>query len=192
MSKEKRILINDNQYCAKLNIDFPTFPHQLGPMHNFYGRETVSGLQGLMYYKLDESNDHLFEFIPKELRQHFYLTFMRINIQYVRPHTDSNIKVTINFYLDTNNCKTTFYSFNKDRVVEDRLSSQTNGRIYMMGDLLPEKSFIAKDNEVWILDVTKPHSVIALDSTIRDRTAFCLQSEIVSYEDTLSLLSSVG
>jgi hypothetical protein len=187
MEKEKCILTNDIRYCTKLDIEFPSFPYQLGPMHNFYGRDTISGKRGLMYNRLDDANNHLFQFIPEEFRQHFYLTFMRINIQYVRPHTDSNIKVTINFYLETNKCKTTFYSFNKPDVTEDKLAMQTNGRIYLMGDLTPEKSFVAKDNEVWILDVTKPHSVIALETTDKDRTAFCLQSEIVSYEDTVKM-----
>lgn len=183
---------NDHQYCAKLNIDFPIFSHQFGPVHNFYGQDTVLGKRGILYYRLDASNDHLFQFLPEKIRPYFYLTFMRINIKYVRPHTDSNIKVTINFYLDSNNCKTTFYSFNKDGVIGNKLPSQTNGRTYLIGDLFPEKSFIAKDNDVWILDVTKPHSVVALDSNIKDRSAFCLQSEVVSYEDALASLIQAG
>jgi hypothetical protein len=145
--------------------------------------------KGLFYFSIDDTNAHLFDCIRAPFRKHFYITVLKINIPFVPPHTDSNIKASINFYIQTNNCKTTFYDIKNPNFQERKIKNQTNGSIFNIEDLNETSSFIAKDNEAYLLDVTKPHSVLSLSGTTSERIAICLQTLTLSYEETLTVLS---
>lgn len=115
---------------------------------------------------------------------------MKINTE-IPPHTDSGIKFTINCYLQTDNCLTQFYKLNSDNPKLTKLPTQTNGRIYDEADLIKTNSFIAKPNEVWVLDVSQPHGVFPLGE-FKERVAITLSSMIYNYNDVCNMLYETG
>jgi hypothetical protein len=140
---------------------------------------STDDFKGLEYFRISNENDHFFNIIPKKYRFYFDLHFLKINTN-VWPHIDHKTKTSINFYIDSGNCKTTFYSFidhNKTKTIplDTKNLSETS-------------NFIARDNDLYILDVTKPHSVYPQDNNFKTRTALCLQSPTLEYEFVLNLL----
>lgn len=62
------------------------------------------------------------------------------NAMYLPPHVDRGRRSAINFYVDCNDEKTNFYK-------------------NIGGNLVDQGSFVAKSKDVWMLDVSQPHSV---------------------------------
>jgi hypothetical protein len=172
-------------YFKKISDNFDYSQLNPGDITNFYGKDK----KGLTYYRIDNNNDHLFNYIKEPYRQHFTISLLDINVPFVAPHTDSRIQVSINFYIQTNNCKTSFYKFNNDNYSERKVPNQTNGSVFNLKDLTEVDSFIAKNNEVYILNVTQPHSVIAQSITRDNRIVICLQTRFLTYQETLSVLN---
>ena len=52
----------------------------------------------------------------------------------IPPHTDSDIKVTINFYIRTDNCRTVYYKLLSDNPKKYQIENQTNGFIFDKND----------------------------------------------------------
>jgi hypothetical protein len=178
------LIINKFMHFIKLKDNISYNPFEFYEKKFFFGKDGY----GLSYYKLDDQNNHLFRCIKEPYRKYFYIILMKINILNVRPHTDSNIKVTINFYVQTNSCKTTFYKFKNSNYSETKIENQTNGSVFEFEDLVEDSSFVAEDNEMWILDVETPHSVTSLTQTKNERIALCLQSEVLSFKETLEVI----
>jgi hypothetical protein len=172
-------------YFKKVSDDFDYNQYNCGVITNFYGKDK----KGLTYYRIDNSNDHLFNYIKKPYRKHFTISLLDINIPFVSPHTDSNIQVSINFYIQTNICKTSFYKFNNTNFSERKIPNQTNGSVFDLKDLTEVDSFIAKNKQVYVLDVSQPHSVAALSITRNSRIVICLQTNFLTYQETLSVLN---
>ena len=93
----------------------------------------------------------------------------------IPPHTDSKILSTINIYLKSDNCKTTFYEIVTNTPRTTQVKNQTNGKLFDLASLKPLGEFVATNNEAWLLDVSIPHSVTSTESSI-NRIAVCLQS----------------
>jgi hypothetical protein len=175
-------------YFLKLNENFQADDFSISTLKVSYGSKE----KGLQYFNVDNKLHNLFNIIKEPFRNLFHLTFLEINAGVIPPHTDNNIKVSINFYIETNNCETTFYSLKDKNCQGIKSANQTNGRFYSLNDLNKEESFIAKNNDVYILNVTKPHGVISLENTGKNRTALCLQSPFLSFEKTLTVLNLEG
>jgi hypothetical protein len=86
----------------------------------------------------------------------------------------------VNFYIETNNCATQFYEI-KDNARPYQIENQTDGCIYNLDDLVETGSFIAEPGDVYILDVSKVHSVIPLDNTEINRKAICFSTNSLSF-----------
>jgi hypothetical protein len=115
---------------------------------------------------------------------------MTINAR-IPPHTDTEIVTTINFYIETDNCRTQFY---RPTTVEPRryqIENQTDGYIFEETDLEPTGSFIAQPGEVWVLDVKSIHSVEPLGK-IRLRKAVTLGTHLHEYEAVVEMLKETG
>jgi hypothetical protein len=171
-------------YFKKIKDHFEYNQYELKDIVAFYYENNM----GLTYYSIDNNNSHLFYCIKEPYRKYFNINVLNINTPYVPPHTDSNIKVSINFYIQTNNCKTSFYKFKNSNYTVKKLDNQTNGGIFDLEDLNEVDSFIAKDNEAYVLDVTHPHSVTNLSNTNNNRIAICIQSTVLSFNETLEVL----
>jgi hypothetical protein len=132
----------------------------------------------------------LLEIIPMEYRKYFKGSFFSINTSYIRPHTDSDRKVGVNFYVKGNNAITKFFNIKEGAtVVHEQVFGQTNGSVYQESNLVSTGIFKATPGEVWILDVSQIHSVI--NSSGEDRVAYTLSSNILSYSDTLEILKDL-
>jgi hypothetical protein len=141
--------------------------------------------KGIDYKKIwSPEAEKLYSILPRRYWQDFHLTIMTIDC-IIPPHTDTEIITSINFYLQTEGCKTVFYKPKKAELKTVQVKNQTNGHIYFEEDLIEVDSFIAKDFEIWLLDVTQIHGV---QGNFNLRKALTLGTFIHKYEDVLKML----
>lgn len=147
--------------------------------------------RSIEFFKIsDVIEQHLLEIIPVNYRQYFKGSFFSINTSYIRPHTDSDRKVGINFYIKGNNAITKFFNIKQGAtILHEQVVGQTNGVVYQEYDLVSNGVFKAIPGEIWILDVSQIHSVI--NASGEDRVAYTLSSNILSYNDTLEILKDL-
>ena len=145
--------------------------------------------RGIDYKKVwSPEAEKIYGILPKKYWQDFHLTIMTIEC-IIPPHTDTEIITSINFYLQTEGCRTVFYKPKNNDLKTIQVKNQTNGHIYFEEDLIEVDSFIAKDFEVWLLDVTKIHGV---QGDFNLRKALTLGTFVHKYEDVLNMLKETG
>ena len=145
--------------------------------------------RGIDYKKVwSPEAEKIYGILPKKYWQDFHLTIMTIDC-IIPPHTDTEIITSINFYLQTEGCRTVFYKPKNNDLKTIQVKNQTNGHIYFEEDLIEVDSFIAKDFEVWLLDVTKIHGV---QGDFNLRKALTLGTFVHKYEDVLNMLKETG
>jgi len=149
----------------------------------------LKGDRGIAYHYVDFGKFNMLNIIPKQYKEYFFVTMMCINTQ-IPPHTDSGIKSNINIYLKTDNCLTQFYKFKNNTPKTEQVDNQTDGFIFDENDLEKTTSFIAKPNEVWLLDVSQPHSVIP-QGEFKDRMAVAIGSSL-DYNTVYNILKDEG
>jgi hypothetical protein len=132
----------------------------------------------------------IFSLVPERYRKDFILLIMEISGN-IPPHTDSKILSTINIYLKSDNCKTTFYEIVTNNPKTSQVKNQTNGKLFDLNSLKAIGEFVAKNNEAWLLDVSIPHSVTSTESSI-NRIAVCLQSTKYGIEQVKEMLTETG
>ena len=141
--------------------------------------------RGIDYKKVwSPEAEKIYGILPKKYWQDFHLTIMTIDC-IIPPHTDTEIITSINFYLQTEGCKTIFYKPKNNDLKTIQVKNQTNGHIYFEEDLIEVDSFIAKDFEIWLLDVTQIHGV---QGNFNLRKALTLGTFIHKYEDVLKMI----
>ena len=174
----------------KLNLlhDLAFLP---GVLMQRYGEDTGHGWQGISYYSAHPSVvDKVLTTLPNDYRSRFNVNLMVINQMEVPAHTDSDIFVSVNFYIETADAITRFHKVKTGQQPKTKkLENQNDGVIFDADCLDLVGEFKANKNEVWVLDVKRPHSVSCLTNGIR--TAYCLQSGEVSYEQTLNVMRGV-
>lgn len=175
----------------KINLDFTVSDYILGEKIVGYGKSFRNNriTQSIFYTKVaGQCIEILNKLFPKEYHSDFNIQYMQVNNS-VGPHTDSDIKVTINHYLETNNEETVFYTIKSDNVSKRQVENQTNGYVFNINDLEKYDSFVANKCETWVLDVTNPHAVIA-DATelTQYRKAIVINTNKYSYETVLDML----
>ena len=166
-------------YFEKLNIKIDTPSYEVGKKELEYGIDINNKFNGLWYsdLKINEQVD----LIPKKYKSAFYLLFLEAN-SYILPHSDSGPTAVINFYIETNNCATQFYEI-KNNAEPYQIENQTDGCVYNLDDLIETKSFIAQPGDVYILDVSKVHSVIPLDNNEINRKAICFSTNSLNFDE---------
>jgi hypothetical protein len=150
----------------KLKYKFNPEPFDIIGSRIRFGEQVNDQFKGIEYFNINHSNTNsLFNVVPNQHRENFCLTLMKINT-IIPPHTDTGILVTINFYIETDNCITQLYK----------------------NDLEKTKSFVAEQYDAWVLDVSKPHSVSGGDN----RMAFSLATNTYTYDDVCNMLYETG
>lgn len=183
----KLLAINRLMYFAKLNKKIHIESYNEDSILSSY---TVDG-KGVIIYNISGYNEsQILDLIPERYRKDFIIRAIKIN-RNIPPHTDSYTTVGINFYMQTSDCKTTFYE-PADPAAGKRLTVQTTGRTFSEKDLQVHGSFVAENDDVYILDITKPHSVISSNPKAVDRIALTLQTERYSYEEVYNMLVETG
>jgi hypothetical protein len=157
--------------------------------------EVVNYSKTIKYYKVKVDEFDVFNIIPEKYRSKFSLLLMRVTGM-ILPHTDSGILCTINVYTKPDNCITNFYNFKSNQNIKEfKIQNQTNGSLYNRAQLDLFGSFSAAEDEVWLLDVTKPHSVNSnsknlIPNTVRE--AIVLQSRYYNYDEVSEMLKETG
>jgi hypothetical protein len=105
----------------------------------------------------------------------------------VPPHTDSEVKTSINFYIKPGNYTTTFYT-PEPRAVKRQIENQTNGYIFQPHELANRGSFVAKPGDAYLLGIDKVHDVQGSG----ERTVLCLATDKHGFYDVLHMLVETG
>lgn len=147
--------------------------------------------KGIAFYNVDNyDRDLVFSIIPERFRADFVVKEMKIN-RNIPPHTDSHITATINFYVKTTDCKTNFFK-KVDNSLGVKMTAQTDGRTFKEDQLEFTGSFVAETDDVWLLDVSCPHSVQSLTNSEIDRVAIVLQSRKYNFQQIHDMLVETG
>ena len=83
---------------------------------------------------------------------------MVINVDNAVPHTDDKISAVINYYIEPGNATTYFWERN-EKTISHKLACQEKASIYDEKTLTQKASFHASKNDIYVLNVTKIHSV---------------------------------
>lgn len=154
-------------------------PVNLDKIHTEFGVYDNGQFYGIRYYTIDENLIHHLKkrVLPEHLYDKFDVLLMFISYDTILPHTDSDIKTVINYYIKTSDAVTHFWKLKSDK--EDantvQITNQTDGAIYPYEKLEHIYQFQAKDNDLWLLNVKQIHSVSDANDT---RLAYCFQSRI--------------
>jgi hypothetical protein len=171
------------------------------------GLESFAGLDGKGVYHnkiWSPDIDRIYSVIPKKYHEDFYLTIMTIN-SVLLPHRDNDLISTINFYVDAGNCRTVFYQekegadFWQPENIITRPKSKLEVEeevayvkaVYDLEDVNEIDSFIAKNGEAWLLDVSEIHNVVPL-SEFTTRKAIALRTKKYGYIEVLDMLKETG
>lgn len=155
-----------------------------------YGKKFKNDFEGLLYHNTEMNNKkYFYQILPEKYRKDFFISHMHIKLhdkKEIPPHTDSGVKSCINFYINTNNEETQFFSIinNGDTT---QITNQTDGYIFNRKMLMLEDYFIAQNNEVYLLDVSKPHAIVSKEMHI-NRNAITLQSTNYFFKDVYNML----
>ena len=166
-------------YFKKLDIKIDIPNYEVGKKQLEYGIDIDNKFNGLWYSDL-KITEHI-DLIPEKHKSDFYLLFLEAN-SFILPHSDSGPTAVINFYIETNNCATQFYKM-KDNAEPYQIENQTNGCVYNLDDLIETESFIAQPGDVYILNVSKVHSVIPLNNTEINRKAICFSTDSLTFDE---------
>jgi len=173
------------EFC-KLKNTFDIGKYTIQKEQMFFGEKG----KGIGYYHVDlAKKNELMNLIPKKYHDNFSITMMKVNTE-IPPHTDSGIKSTINFYIETGNCLTQFYKLTTDKPKTKQVQNQSDGMIYNEDDLARTTSFVAEPGEAWLLDVTVPHSVKP-GGNFKERLAIAMSSTLC-YDEVKEILTIAG
>jgi hypothetical protein len=131
--------------------------------------------------------------IPEEYRQHFGVAYLVINSEEVLPHTDSDIKVSINVYLKPSSFTTFFYKKKHDDIKTIKIKNQTDGGTFDYNDLILQNSFVAETNDMWVLNVSEIHSVRSLNLGKKEtREMLVIQSSTMNFNSVYEMYRDYG
>lgn len=82
------------------------------------------------------------------------------------PHRDHGIVTSLNLYMETS-AETTHFWEPKDGAIPYRHANATTDNVFASKDLKLRESFIAKNGDAYLLDVSQIHSVERTDESIR-------------------------
>jgi hypothetical protein len=163
------------------NTQIDNLPGSMSSVRGRYGVKDENGkFIGISYYDVEDEVEQVLlkELIPEQFKTQFRASFMVINSKYIPPHKDDDITMVINYYTQTSNATTTFWKQANSKTQ----SFGKSGSVYDECDLTQTSSFKADQNDVWALNVMEIHSVRSEGDL---RTAYCLQSETVTFDEFL-------
>jgi hypothetical protein len=152
------------------------------------GNEVVAYGGIISYSDVNNVNLDLFKVIPERYRSAFSLSIMDI-IGEVPPHTDSDVKTVINFYLKCGEYKTIFFNGESDYY---QVENQTDGKVFNRDELVESDSFVAKSGDAFCLDVKRIHAVDSINGKQELRSAVCLSTFDYDFEQVSNMLSDSG
>ena len=165
---------------------FRILKNQFNNLKYSQGGQQVSYGGVITYYDAELLEGSIYDTIPKEYRGDFYLSVTKIT-DALPPHTDSQIKTAINFYIEPADYVTTFYT-PEPKAVKRQVENQTNGYIFQEHELANRGSFKAKPGDAYLLGVDRVHSVKGSGN----RTLLCLSTDKHDFYEVLNMLVETG
>ena len=150
------------------------------------GGKQISYGDVITYYDAELAGGGVFYTIPLRYRPDFCLSLLKITGP-VPPHTDSEVKTSINFYIEPGNYTTTFYT-PEPKAVKRQIENQTNGYIFQQHELANRGSFVAKPGDAYLLGVDRVHDVQGSG----ERTLLCLATDKHDFYEVLHMLVETG
>ena len=150
-----------SKYFKRIAVDLPDIVVSEGEREIIrYGRDTSDGFQGIKYNDCGPVITGLAPILDRIPIQHhakFIPLYMTINRDVI-PHIDSGVNTVINIYLKAGGYMT---DFNKPKEGRKpfKMENQTNGECYHFDDVDLIDRFVAANGHVYVMDVTKLHSV---------------------------------
>ena len=136
----------------------------------------------IAYYEASLSKGDVFSIIPSRYRADFQLSLMKITAP-VPPHTDSEVRTSINYYIEPGDYTTTFYT-PEPKAVKRQRENQTPGYIFQQHELANRGFFKAKAGDAYLLGVDRVHDVQGNG----ERTALCLATDKHDFYEVLHML----
>lgn len=150
------------------------------------GDKQISFGDVISYYDAELAGGGVWFTIPLRYRSDFHLSLLKISGA-VPPHTDSQVKTSINFYIEPGDYRTTFYT-PEPKAVKRQIENQTNGYIFSQEDLANRGSFIAKPGDAYLLGIDRVHDVQGSG----ERTLICLGTDKYDFYEVLHMLVETG
>jgi len=148
------------------------------------GDEAISYGGIISYFCLNDINKDILKVIPKKYQDFFSVSLLKVT-DAVPPHTDSEAKTVINFYIKPGKYKTVFFDGESSTY---QIPNQTNGQMYKRKDLVESKFFVAEQGNAFCLDVTKVHAVDPLEEPLEERLAICVSTGDFNFEQVCNML----
>lgn len=161
---------------------FRILKNKFSNLDYFQGGKQISYGDVITYYDAELAGSGVFHVIPLRHRADFHLSLLKITGA-VPPHTDSEVKTTINFYIDPSNYKTTFYT-PEPKAVKRQIENQTNGYIFSQEELANRGSFVAQPGDAYLLGIDRVHDVQGNG----ERTVLCLATDKHDFYEVLHML----
>jgi hypothetical protein len=148
----------------------------------YHGKYTV-------YKQVDFPYKAILNHFPKKLLQNeipivHWQTFEGGSL--VPPHVDKGRLCAINYYIQTNNEKTITYRKKRDGARLETINGIITNESFIPEWIEEEDTFIAKCEDLYLLDVSKPHSVINMTEHARISISFSYYKTI--YEQLVDLI----
>ena len=147
------------KYYKKVNIQFDLELPKNAKILGKHGYElTDDGPSFIRKYVTKKDVEKIKNKLPKEIVDKIiYICYC--SLKPINCHTHVNEKTILNYYTKTNEEKTIFY----DGEIEIDNDINDNGSFFYKikkNKLKEAESFVAKNGECWLLDVTQPHEVV--------------------------------
>ena len=150
------------------------------------GGKQISYGDVITYYDAELAGGSVWFTIPLQYRSDFHLSLLKISGA-VPPHTDSEVKTSINFYIEPGDYRTTFYT-PEPKAVKRQIENQTNGYIFSQEELANRGSFVAKPGDAYLLGIDRVHDVQGSG----ERTLLCLGTDKHDFYKVLHMLVETG
>jgi hypothetical protein len=173
-------------FFRKLNQQFLISQYAKTGRKIEYGMDTPMGFAGIKYFGVQTSDEHnLLKVIPENYHDQCKLSLMEINYK-IPPHKDNGVEAIINFYIKTSRCITQFYYPPKD------YEQDSEGAVFYDGYLKKTARFMAHPGDAYLVDASKPHSVIPNDVGMINRVAICLEIPNKTFYEAIEMLEQTG
>jgi hypothetical protein len=145
-----------------------------------------SGPVLLQYFNIN----NIEEFKKQHYRKIFSLLPDRVSFAVIYgkgvllPHKDHGCQVSLNYYIDAEDDVTQFYEALEPNVVGATYPGKIQSNIFNETDLLAKDNFVAKSNELFLLNVSEIHSVIK--TSIKPRVFIAYSWNHITYEELLT------
>jgi hypothetical protein len=143
----------------------------------------------IQYYNV--SSMFLDEFISSlgPYGKHFYSKLVVIEAD-VPPHTDIMDKTSFNFYIETGDYNTVFYS-SKDDSVKVSYADHGDGHAYSMDDIEVLGSFVANPGDGYLLNGKVIHGVSSPSDNKQIRKFLQVSTNTLDYDQVSNILRNV-